>query len=73
LSSSLYGGRYNSADATYTFNITHHLQNIINEKVENNGFYLGPSFRNEKARRVVLKGASSHAGIRLEVTYTKLD
>lgn len=73
LSSSLYGGRYNPTNATYTFNITHHLQNIINDKVDNYGFYLAPSFRNEKARRVVLKGASSHAGIRLEVTYTKLN
>ncbi len=73
LSSSLYGGKYNSTNATYTFNITHHLQNIINNKVDNYGFYLAPSFRNEKVRRVVLKGASSHAGIRLQVTYTKLN
>ncbi|KOH43298.1 DUF4270 domain-containing protein [Sunxiuqinia dokdonensis] len=73
LSSSLYGGRYNATNATYTFNITHHLQNLIDGEVENYGFYLAPSFRNERARRVVLKGASSHAGIRLEVTYTKLN
>ncbi len=73
LSSSLYGGRYNPTSATYTFNITHHLQNLIDGELENYGFYLGPSFRNERARRVVLKGASSHVGIRLEVTYTKLD
>jgi hypothetical protein len=73
VSSTLYGGRFNSEQATYTFNITHHLQNIIDGDVTNSGFYLSTLFRNERTRRVVLKGASSHAGIRLEVTYTKLD
>ena len=73
VSSALYGGRFNPEEATYTFNITHHLQNIIDGDVTNYGFYLSTLFRNERARRVVLKGASSHAGIRLEVTYTKLN
>ncbi|MGQ7869821.1 DUF4270 domain-containing protein [Sunxiuqinia sp. sy24] len=73
VSSALYGGRFNSEDATYTFNITHHLQDIIDGDVTNDGFYLSTLFRNERARRVVLKGSTSHVGIRLEVTYTKLN
>ena len=73
VSPSLYGGYYNSTDATYSFIITHHLQNIIEGSQDNLGFYLSTSFQNEQARRVVLKGSSSHVGIRLEVTYTKLN
>ncbi|WP_299584065.1 DUF4270 domain-containing protein [uncultured Sunxiuqinia sp.] len=73
VSSALYGGRFNAEDATYTFNITHHLQDIIDGEVTNYGFYLSTLFRNERTRRVVLKGSSSHVGIRLEVTYTKLN
>lgn len=73
VSASLYGGYYNSLDATYSFIITHQLQNIIDGTTENTGFYLSTTYQNERARRVVLKGASSHVGIRLEVTYTKLN
>lgn len=73
VSPALYGGFYNSEEATYNFNITHHLQKIIDEdEITNDGFYLSTLYQNERARRVVLKGSSSHVGIRLEVTYTKL-
>ena len=75
ISSSLYGGYFNSEDATYSFNITHHLQDIIDQdnEIDNYGFYLSTAYQNERARRVVLKGSTSHVGIRLEVTYTKLN
>ncbi|HKJ43140.1 MAG TPA: DUF4270 family protein [Sunxiuqinia sp.] len=73
VSPSLYGGTYNSTDATFSFIITHQLQSIIEDPSTNTGFYLSTTFQNEKARRVVLKGSSSHVGIRLEVTYTKLN
>lgn len=73
VSPALYGGFYNSEEATYNFNITHHLQKIIEEEdITNDGFYLSTLYQNERARRVVLKGSSSHVGIRLEVTYTIL-
>lgn len=73
VSPALYGGFYNSEEATYNFNITHHLQKIIDEdEITNDGFYLSTLYQTERARRVVLKGSSSHVGIRLEVTYTKL-
>lgn len=73
VSSALFGGNFNEVDASYRFNITHHLQDIIDGKINNYGFYLYTTYRNERMRRVVLKGSTSHVGIRLEVTYTKLN
>lgn len=69
-----YGGKFTVADQTYRFNITKHLQDIIEKKKgkENHGFYLETSFKNSSYRRVVLKGGSSKTGIRLAVTYSKL-
>ncbi len=71
ISLSLFGGRFNDDDNTYRFNITRHLQEIVNGEKDNFGFYLSTAFRAVEARRVILKGATSHKGIRLEVTYTK--
>jgi hypothetical protein len=71
LSLSYYGGIYNSADATYTFNITQHLQAILDGTVQNLGFYLVPVTRKESAERVVLKGSKSSQPIQLEVNYTR--
>jgi D-arabinose 5-phosphate isomerase GutQ len=65
LSPAYFGGYLNRSDATYRFNITNHLQDIIehkkinNKEIENNGFRLTTAFRNTLARRVVLKGSKS--------------
>ena len=66
-----YGGTL-SSDYTYRFNITQHLQNIIDGKIENRGFYLTTANKNSEANRVVLKGSTSNKGIRLIITYTKI-
>ena len=71
LSLSYYGGVYNSTDATYTFNITQHLQQIIDGTVQNLGFYLVSATRKESAERVVLKGSKSSQPIQLQIYYTK--
>ncbi len=71
VSADLFGGRFNDDDNTYRFNITRHLQEIVNGEIKNFGFYLSTFLREVDARRVVLKGATSQTGIRLEVTYTK--
>ena len=76
LSTSYFGGVYNPADATYRFNITRHLQEVIAGPDSpggkgNYGFYLSTAYRSERMQRVVLKGSSSAKGIRLQVTYTK--
>jgi len=73
-SSAYYGGTYNIKDRTYRFNIAQHIQDVINKKdgKQNYGFYLETAYKNSTSRRVVLKGASSKTGIRLEVTYSKV-
>lgn len=65
------GGVLNTKNYTYSFNITQHLQKIINGEIDNLGFYLTTAFKNSEAKRVVLKGGSSKAGIRLVITYSK--
>lgn len=69
-SSSFYGG-YLRNDYTYHFNITQHLQKIIEGEAQNLGFYLTPALKNNQANRVVLKGSKSKAGIKLSITYSK--
>ena len=71
-SSVYYGGTYNSADKTYRFNIAKHLQEVIEKKKDNYGFYLSTAFRSSTFRRVVLKGVTSKTGIRFEVAYSKI-
>ena len=67
-----FGGGYNILDHTYRFNITQHIKDVITKKKTNYGFYLETSFKNSRARRVVLKGATSKTGIKLEITYSKI-
>ena len=72
LSPAYFGGAYNKTDQTYRFNITRHMQDIIEGKKTNYGFYLETVYKNSMYRRAVLKGAKSKTGIRLEVTYSKI-
>jgi hypothetical protein len=67
-----YGGGLRP-DYTYHFNITQHLQEIINGKSENFGFFLTPANKNNQANRVVLKGSRSTTGIKLVITYSKFN
>jgi hypothetical protein len=68
-SPTFYGGGLRK-DYTYHFNITQHLQQIIDRKAENYGFYLTPAQKNNQANRVVLKGSTSKTGIKLIITYS---
>ena len=73
-SQTYYGGVYNHKDKTYRFNIANHLQEVIDGKKgkENMGFYLATSQPSSTFRRVVLKGATSKTGIKLEIAYSKI-
>ena len=71
LSSSYYGGFYDATTATYSFNVTQHLQQLLSGTINNNGFYLVPSDRSSTAQRVVLKGFGSSHPVELNVTYTR--
>ena len=66
-----YGGILNRENYTYRFNITQHMQQIIEGDAENFGFFLTPAQKSSEANRVVLKGSESKTGIKLIVTYTK--
>ncbi len=55
----------------YRFNITQHLQAIIDGDVGNNGFYLSTGRRTQYANRVVLRGTEQSTNIRLVITYSK--
>jgi hypothetical protein len=69
-SPSFYGGSLQK-DYTYHFNITQHVQQIIDGKVLNFGFSLVPAYKNNQANRAVLKGSTSKTGIKLSITYSK--
>ncbi len=71
LSSLYYGGFYDGITATYSFNITQHLQQLIQGTVQNTGFYLVPSDRNSTGQRVVLKGLGSTKPVELNISYTR--
>jgi len=70
-SPSFYGGYLNKNDYTYRFNITQHIQQIIDGVVNNNGFYLTTAKKASEANRVILKGSTSSPGIKLIITYSK--
>ena len=75
LSESYYGGTYNKKDGTYRFNLALHLQEIIKklkDKDKNYGFYLTTDEKTSIFKRVVIKGATSKAGIRFEIMYSKI-
>lgn len=69
-SPTFYGGVIGD-DNTYRFNITQHVQQIIDGDEQNYGFYLTTALKNSEANRVVLKGATSKTGIKLVLTYSK--
>ncbi len=73
LSSSYYGGIYDPITASYTFNITRHLEQIIKKEITSTSFYLVHSDRSGSASRVVLKGGNSSRPIQLQVKYTRYE
>lgn len=58
-------------DHTYRFNITQHIQQIIEGSVSNNGFFLTTGQRSDFANRVILEGSKKENGIKLIITYSK--
>ncbi len=70
-SPAFYGGRLNRDNYTYRFNITQHLQQIIDGEIENRGFFLTTPWKNSQANRVVVKGSESQTGIKMVISYSK--
>lgn len=72
-SESHYGGKYVPSLGAYTFNITRHVHQIINEDKENYGFYLYVSGRAVNASRAVLQNEKSLTSpIKLNLIYSKI-
>jgi hypothetical protein len=71
LSSSYYGGIYDPTTASYTFNITRHLEQIIKKEVTSTSLFLVHTDRNGSPYRVVLKGGNSSRPIQLNIKYTR--
>lgn len=67
---SFYGGYLNTS-YEYRFNITQHMQAIIDGDVDNNGFYLSTGRTTPYANRVILEGTTRDSGIKLYITYSK--
>lgn len=66
-----FGGYYNKSDLTYRFNIANHLQEILDGKKENLGFYLETNLKNSLYGQIVLKSPTSKKGVQIQVTYSK--
>lgn len=65
------GGTYNRAKDHYSFNITLHLQHLLNGDLSTDKLYLEPeSYLN--ANRAVLRSGNHSGKIKLIITYTKL-
>ena len=68
-----FGGVLNAEERQYHFNITSHLQRLIDGKEEDYGMVLYVSWSSDSAERIVLKGPGvSQNPIRLEIVYTML-
>ena len=69
-SPAFYGGALNE-DYSYRFNITQHVQQMIEGQADNYGFFLTTARKSSEANRVVIKGSTSKTGIRLVISYSK--
>jgi hypothetical protein len=67
-----FGGVYSAKDKAYVFNITRHLQMILDNPNLNTPLYVRVSGSSQNAGRVVLKGPGRVNPMKLEIRYTQL-
>ena len=72
-SPSSFGGAYNESKKEYRFIISRYIQDLITGKEENNTLYLLVSGSAINANRVVLNGINKNPGLKLAITYTRID
>ncbi|HVA97790.1 MAG TPA: DUF4270 domain-containing protein [Bacteroidia bacterium] len=72
--SNYFGGTYNAATSSYSFNIAMYVQQVLSGKIKNRGLYLVAGGSAINADRVVLNGGlkTNPGKMRLKLTYTKL-
>ncbi len=66
-----FGGSYNKEKNQYQFNITQHVQAIINEEIINNHLYLIVGGSAESAGRAVISGTNSDRPLQVKIKYTE--
>lgn len=71
LGSSYFGGTLNSEGTEYYFNITQHLQMVIDGHIPNFPLYLRVANSHQNAGRAVLKGTGRDNPLRLEIKFTE--
>jgi len=72
-SSSTFGGQYDESKKEYRFLISRYIQDLILGKEENYGLYLLISGNAINASRIVINGDNKDPGIRIAISYTKID
>jgi hypothetical protein len=71
LGNTLYGGDYNAAKKRYEFNITRHIQSVVNGVYPTSRFIIRGANPIENAHRIVLKGPGrTEDNMRIEITYS---
>lgn len=71
LSPNMFGGRYNRTEGQYEFNITQHLQQLIDGSIENDDLIMVVRGTAENAERVVLKSPGRYENpMKISIRYT---
>jgi len=71
--SSTFGGQYDESKKEYRFLISRYIQDLILGKEDNYGLYLLVSGNAINASRIVINGDNKDPGIRIAISYTKID
>lgn len=75
LGSDYFGGKkiIKNGLSTYQFNITQHIQSVINGDYEDYGLYLINASSSLTADRIVLDGKNANNSVKFTITYTELN
>lgn len=77
LGESYYDGSYHQEEKGFIFNISRHVQNLlnpdVNNRLENSGLYLVINDARVSASNLVLKNGDPLSGVRLIITYTLIN
>ncbi|PKP39434.1 MAG: hypothetical protein CVT98_01775 [Bacteroidetes bacterium HGW-Bacteroidetes-15] len=67
-----HGGSYSRSKKYYSFNITYHLQSLLNDSDSNNVLYIEPRGAFQRSGGAVLRSGNHSSRMKLIITYTKL-
>lgn len=67
-----FGGNYSKSKRYYSFNITYHLQSLLNNPNLNRSIFIEPRYAFQSAESAVLRSHKHSKPMKLIITYTKL-